>query len=186
MKPKYAAIDLSDYYALLAVWELQGGYWQLQTITRLRRAIALARESPLTRLVFPTGVSPNGVWGGIYKNRAPKMNQKKGDSLPRSRKKVLALLKASPGQSRDSVAEQLGLSVATVKQLLRKLENSGDIHHRPHPSQHKTKLYYAGSLPTSTSTGDTSSSNMAVPDARPKPPLKIYFVDPRTLQPLNQ
>lgn len=122
MKPKHAAIDLSDYYALLAVWELQGGYWQLQAIIRLNRAIALARESPLTRLVFPTGISPNGVWGGVYKNRMTKTNLKKVDSLQKRQEKVLQWLKNSPEQTRDPLASQLGVSVATVGQLLRKLE----------------------------------------------------------------
>lgn len=103
MKPSGTVIE-TDFNVLLAVWELQNGYWEILSITRLRRAIALARESPTTRLVFPTGVFPDSVWGGIYKHRATKTNPHKADSLQQRQERVLALLKQSPGQTREAIA----------------------------------------------------------------------------------
>ena len=185
MNFKSSTIDLTDYLSLLTVWELEDGYWQLITITRMTRAIALARESLTTRLVFPTGVLPNGVWGGeIYKNGVAKTNPKKGDALQKRQEMVLQLLENSPGQTRDSLASHLDLSVATVRQLLNSLEKQGKIHHRPHPMQNKTKLYYAGVAPTDT--GKTDNQSSSVRSTRSAPPLKVYFVDPRTLQSLNR
>ena len=179
---KRKAIDITDFLILVAVWELQEGYWELLTIVRLRNAIALARESPLTRLVFPTGVKPHGVWGGIYKNRITKTNPKKVDSLQKRQERVLQLLEKLPGQARESLASHLGVSVATIGQVLRKLEKIGLIHHRPHPSQNKTKLYYAADSAPATSTEVTSSISRAVPYVSREPQLRIYFVDPRSLQ----
>jgi DNA-binding CsgD family transcriptional regulator len=164
MNYKSSTIDLTDYLSLVTVWELQEGYWELLTITRFRCAIALARESPLTRLVFPTGVKPHGVWGGIYKNRATPNNQKKADSLHSRQQRVLALLKQSPGQTRDAIASHLDVSVATTLQLLRHLEKSGGIHHYPHPVQNKTKLYYAGSSPSTTGTSANKNSSKEISD----------------------
>ena len=184
-KMKRQAIDVTDVLTLVAVWELQEGYWELLTIVRLRYAIALARESFTTRLVFPTGVLPNGVWGGeIYKNGVAKTNPKKGDVLQKRQEMVLQLLENSPGQTRDSLASHLDLSVATVRQLLNLLEKQGKIHHRPHPMQNKTKLYYVGAAPTDT--GKTDNQSSSVRSTRSAPPLKVYFVDPRTLQSLNR
>jgi DNA-binding CsgD family transcriptional regulator len=183
MKLLSSVIDVTDFVTLVVVWELQPeSQWQLFAITRLRNAIALVRESPLTRLVFPTEIKPNRVWGGIYKNRSTKTNPKKVNSLQKRQERVLALFKNSPGQTRDALAEQLGVSVATVGQLLRKLEKSGDIYHCPHPSQNKTKLYYTGATPATTGITVTSSRIRAVPDARREQPLRVYFVDPQTLQ----
>jgi hypothetical protein len=97
MKLNSCAIDKTDHISLLAVWELKPEcYWELLTITRLRNAISLVRESPLNRLVFPTGLNPNGVWSGICKNRIAKMNQKKRDSLAKE-----------PGASVNASAEHL-------------------------------------------------------------------------------
>ena len=82
MKPLSTVIDVTDFLTLVVVWELQPGcQWKLLAITRLRKAIALVRESPSTRLVFPTEIKPNGVWGEIYKNRIDMINPKKVDSL---------------------------------------------------------------------------------------------------------
>lgn len=190
------AIKFRDFMTLVMVWELRHGYWEILSIVRLSRAIALARESPTTRLVFPTGVFPNGVWGGIYKHRATKINPNKVDTLQERRERVLQLLSKSPGQTREAmvaertaagIAPQLGVSVATAGQLLRHLEKSGDIHHRAHPMQNKTKLYYAGTAPTNSNPGAASKNpSKSVRSTPTVPPLKVYFVDPRTLQQTNQ
>lgn len=123
-----AAIKRNDYTTLVAVWELKNSNWQILSIMRLKSAIALTRESPTTRLVFPTGVFPDGVWGGIYEHRASKTTPKKVDTLQERREKVLQLLSKLPGQTREAIAPQLGISVATTGQLLRHLENNGDIY----------------------------------------------------------
>lgn len=184
MKPLFTAIEFRDGMTLVVVWELHEGYWEILSIVRMNRAIALARESLLTRLVFPTGVFPNKVWGGIYKHRATKTSSKKVDTLQERRERVLQLLSKSPGQTRDALAPQLGVSFATTRQLLRSLEENGDIHSRPHPMRNKTKLYYtASSAPINTDKTDNQSSS--VRSARSAPPLKVYFVDPRTLQQVN-
>ncbi|MBW4640941.1 MAG: winged helix-turn-helix domain-containing protein [Gloeocapsa sp. UFS-A4-WI-NPMV-4B04] len=182
MNFKSSTIDLTDYLSLLTVWELEDGYWQLITITRMTRAIALVQESPTTRLVFPTGVFPNGVWGGVYEHRATKTSSKKVDTLQERRGRVLQLLYKSPGQTRDAIANQLGISVATAGQLLRSLEKNGDIHHRPHPIKNQVKLYYAADSAPTTSTGTSANPRNAMPSVRREPPLKIYFVAPRSLQ----
>lgn len=179
------AVIKTDFNVLLTVWELRNGHWEILSIIRLRNAITRARESPTTRLVFPTGVKPHGVWSGSYKHRIPKTNSKKVDSLQQRQESVLTRLEQSPGQTREVIASRLEVSVATTGQLLRKLEKSGDIHRCPHPYQNKTKLYYVGT-PTTTGTSANKNITKPVPSAPREPPLKIYFIDPRTLQPLNQ
>ncbi len=70
MKTEFPAIDLTDFFSLLAVWELNDEHcWELLSIERPKQAIALCREQPSRRLVFPTGISPEGVWGGVCKKR---------------------------------------------------------------------------------------------------------------------
>lgn len=186
MKLSSTAIKFRDYMALVVVWELHEGYWQILSVVRLKAAIALAQKSPTTRLIFPTGVFPDGVWGGIYKHRATPNNHQKADFRRSRQERVLALLLATPGQTREAIAFQLGISVATVIQLLRSLEKAGNIHHCPHPMQNKTKLYYVGTAPTNTQRGTALYPNKPPRSTRSVPPLKVYFVDPRTLQSLNR
>lgn len=69
MPHEFAAIDLSDFFSLLAVWELQEQCWELIGIERPKQAKAICLEKPSSRLLFPPSVSPNGVWGGICKKR---------------------------------------------------------------------------------------------------------------------
>ena len=168
------AIKFRDYITLVVVWQLHEGYWKILSIVRLNKAIALARESPTTRLVFPTGVFPDGVWTGIYKHRTTETNSHKVDALQERREKVLHLLYKSPGQTRDTLAPQLGVSVATAGQLLRHLEKSCDIYYRPHPLQNRTRVYYVGKPPTTGKSAALSTSK-SVPQLRKEPPLKVYF-----------
>ncbi len=121
MKPLSAVIDRVDFLTLVVVWELHDSCWEILSIVRLNRAIALAQESPTTRLVFPTGVFPSGVWGGVYKKHSARTNHSKADSLLLRQENLLKILVNSPGQRIESLAEQLSISVATVRQLLRKL-----------------------------------------------------------------
>jgi dsDNA-binding SOS-regulon protein len=186
MKPLSTVINRADGMTLVVVWELHDGCWEILSIVRLRCAIALTQESPTTRLVFPTGVFPSGVWGGVCKKHSARTNYLKVDSLLLRQEKLLTLLMNSPRQRKESLAEQLSVSVATVRQLLRKLEKDGKIYHRPHPSQNRTKLYYAGTAPTNTQRGTADNPSKSVRSTRLVPPLKVYFVDPRTLQPLNR
>jgi hypothetical protein len=69
MAHEFAAIDLSDFSSLLAVWELQEQCWELIGIERPKQAKAICLEKPSSRLLFPPSVSPEGVWGGICKKR---------------------------------------------------------------------------------------------------------------------
>jgi len=80
MKESFTAINLCDFCNLVAVWELKEGCWELLKITRLKQAIALYRQSPSSRLVFPIGVSPNGMWGGLCRKGRYK-KKKKQESL---------------------------------------------------------------------------------------------------------
>lgn len=186
MKPLSTVINRADAMTLVVVWELRDSCWEILSIVRLNRAIALVQESPTTRLVFPTGVLPNGVWGGVYKKHTARTNHLKADSLLLRQENLLKILVNSPGQRIESLAEQLSVSVATVRQLLKSLENEGKIYHRPHPTQNRTRLYYTGTAPTNTQRGTADNPTKSVRSTRLVPPLKVYFVDPRTLQPLNR
>ncbi|MBW4641366.1 MAG: MarR family transcriptional regulator [Gloeocapsa sp. UFS-A4-WI-NPMV-4B04] len=186
MKPPSIAIQFRDYITLVVVWELHEGYWEILSIVRMNRAIALVRSSPTTRLIFPTGVFPSGVWGGICKKHSARTNHLKADSLLLRQENLLTILVNSPGQRKESLAEQLSVSVATVRQLLRKLEKDGKIYHRPHPTQNRTKLYYTGTAPTNTQRGTADNPTKSVRSASFSPLLKVYFVDPRTLQQVNR
>lgn len=182
MEPSSIAIQFRDYITLVVVWELHDGYWEILSVVRLNAVIALVRSSPTTRLVFPTGVLPSGVWGGVCKKQPARANHKKADLSPTTKERLLALLKDAPGQSKDSLTERLGIRDSTLVQLLRYLEKVGDIYHRPHPMRNKTKLYYTGAKPTKPSIGATSDPKILVRSARSSPPLTVYFVAPRTLQ----
>ena len=186
MKPLSTVIDRADAMTLVVVWELHEGCWEILSIVRLRCAIALVRSSPTTRLVFPTGVLPNDVWGGVCKKQTARTNNKKADSLLLRQEKLLTLLRNSPGQRKETLAVQLSVSVATVGQLLRKLEKERQIYHRTHPMQNRTRLYYAGEAPRNTQRGTADNPSNPVRSTSFSPPLKVYFVDPRTLQPLNR
>jgi hypothetical protein len=59
MKYKPIAITPRDGFDLLAVWEKDGQKWHLLQLERPQKAIALARETPRARLVFPTSINPN-------------------------------------------------------------------------------------------------------------------------------
>ena len=59
MKSKPIAITPRDGFDLLAVWEKDGQKWHLLQLERPQKAIALAKDNPRTRLVFPTGLNPN-------------------------------------------------------------------------------------------------------------------------------
>jgi hypothetical protein len=178
-------INRADAMTLVVVWELYDSCWEILSIVRLRCAITLTRESPTTRLVFPTGVLPNDVWGGVCKKHTARTNYKKADSLLLRQEKLLTILVNSPGQRKEALAEQLGVSVATVGQLLRKLEKECKIYYRPQPKQNRTRLYYTGTAPTVTQRGTTDNPSNSVRSSRSAPPLKVYFVDPRTLQKVN-
>jgi len=127
MKPLSTVINRADGITLVVVWELYDSCWEILSIVRLRCAIALVRSSPTTRLVFPTGVLPNDVWGGVCKKQTARANYKKADSLLLRQEKLLTLLMNSPGQRKETLAVQLSVSVATVGQLLRKLEKERQI-----------------------------------------------------------
>ena len=183
MKPLSPVINRADGMTLVVVWELHDSCWEILSIVRLRCAIALVQESPTTRLVFPTGVLPNDVWGGVCKKQTARANYKKADSLLLRQELLLTLLMNSPGQRKETLAAQLSVSVATVGQLLRKLEFECKVYHRPHPRENRTRLYYtASSAPTNTQRGTADNQSLSVRSTRSAPPLKVYFVDPRTLQ----
>ncbi|PSB26104.1 hypothetical protein [Chlorogloea sp. CCALA 695] len=59
MQYKPVAIDPRNGFDLVAVWQKDGSKWQLLQLARPQSAIALAREYPRTRLVFPIGINPN-------------------------------------------------------------------------------------------------------------------------------
>ena len=61
MQHKPIAIIPRDGFDLLAVWEKDGRKWYLLQLARTQSAIALARENPNTRLVFPTMIDPNNI-----------------------------------------------------------------------------------------------------------------------------
>ena len=61
MQHKPIAITPRDGFDLLAVWEKDGRKWYLLQLARPQSAIALARENPNTRLVFPTMIGPNNI-----------------------------------------------------------------------------------------------------------------------------
>ena len=187
MKPVINAIDLTDALTLVAVWELKDQSWDLLMLARPQGAIALCREQPSKRLVFLTGVSPSGVWRrACIKDSTSSLfpvEEEPTQKPPSSREMVLELIKTSSGQSSAMLAEQLGISVAAVGQLLRKLESLGEIHHRLDPIHSKIRLYYPGAMSSSiTNIPAVASTCKAASLAPREPPLKVYFVDPRTLQ----
>ncbi len=59
MKPKALAINRNDGFDMVAVWEQDGRKWDLLQLARPQSEIALARENPHARLVFPTFIDPN-------------------------------------------------------------------------------------------------------------------------------
>ena len=158
MKNKFPVIYLVDFFSLLAVWELNDEHcWELLSIERPKQAIALCKEQPSRRLVFPTGISPEGVWGGVCKKRSFTTSFEKPARKPlNNQEMVLALIMASPGQSSTTLALKLGITVAAVRQLLRKLETGGSIHHRSHPLSSRTRLYYPGPQPSHTASKATA------------------------------
>jgi hypothetical protein len=184
MKTKFPVIDLTDFFSLLTVWELNDEHcWELLTIERPKQAISLCKEQPSRRLVFPTGINPEGVWFGFCKKRSfTTTKEKPARKPPSNQEMVLALITASPGQSSISLALKLGITVAAVRQLLLWLEAGGKIHHRSHPLSSQTRLYYPGATPPHSSLKATASTRDLRVVNTEDPPLKVYFVNRLTLQ----
>ena len=65
MQHKPIAITPRDGFDLLAVWGKDGRKWYLLQLARPQSVIALARENPHTRLVFPIRISPNELYKNI-------------------------------------------------------------------------------------------------------------------------
>lgn len=59
MKSRVVAINLDDSFDLVAVWQWENRRWQLLQLARPKHAIALCRNNPMMRLVFPIGINPN-------------------------------------------------------------------------------------------------------------------------------
>lgn len=96
MKPLSIAIQFRDYMTLVVVWELQQECWEILSIVRMNRAIATTLFSPTTRLVLPTGVLPNGVWGGVCKKHPAKTNNLKADSEAKKTRVVASATREFP------------------------------------------------------------------------------------------
>jgi|GEM_PF-5370095 len=54
-----AAINLKDWYTLVAVWQYHDRKWRLVKLARLQEAIALCYQPK--RLVFPANINPNAL-----------------------------------------------------------------------------------------------------------------------------
>ena len=81
MQHRAIAITPRDGFDLIAVWDFDGRKWHLLQLERPQKAIALARENPRTRLVFPVGISPNKLSKECrYKNS---LNQQKNEQYSR-------------------------------------------------------------------------------------------------------
>ncbi len=126
-----SAVDLRDWYGLLAVWELREGKWKFFQMARLREAIALCQECD--RSVFPTGITPNLL---LQKSQGSQSGEVR---IP---VQVLGELQTHPGQNRKRIAEKLGVDVEDLKTYLRELVNQGKIHRRQLPSDRRIVLYY--------------------------------------------
>lgn len=176
-------IDLTDGWSLLAVWEALDQGWQLVSIDRPKRAIALCRGGETERFVFPTHVDPNKVWGKHLKVSKISSEEIKPVS---KRELLLELIELFPGQSTTSLAERIGTSGEAVKGYLRTLVRQGKVHCRQSPADGRRKLYYVGQKSSQAETrarATTNTCRTALPKTtRQEPLLKVYFVDPRTLQ----
>ncbi len=130
-----AAVNLKDYFTLVAIWEFNADYgnWYLIQFARLQQAIALCNQP--NRWVFPTCLKPNA---------GQKRQRKKATSS--TSEKVLRLIEVCPGQSRAFLAERLDLSLAKVGQQLRRLEKNSQVYTQPDPIDQRIKLYFASSV----------------------------------------
>lgn len=127
-----AAVNLKDWYGLLAVWELREGGWKFFQMARLREAIALCRG--FKRSVFPTGVDPNLL--------SPKSRRVQSVEEVKIPVRVLVELQTQPGQSRKRIAEKLGVDAEDLKTYLQRLIDQGKIHRRQLLSDRRIVLYY--------------------------------------------
>jgi hypothetical protein len=172
------AIDLKDFYGLLAVWEFRSGsrqHWFLVKLTRPKEAIALCDKEP-KRLVFPPAVNPNqflgrrsrALEGSLSPNHRPISERvQQPRSIGNTITQVFGLVETFPGQSRNELAQRIGIHVDTLKRYLRQLEQQGFVHHRKHPLDNRVRLYYprgfVGLMPpqlTSSFRGSTTPSQM--------------------------
>jgi len=148
------AIDLKDFYGLLAVWEFRSGsrqHWFLVKLTRPKEAIALCDDQP-KRLVFPPAVNPNQFLGrrsraldeSLFPNQLPPISErvKQPRGIGSTITQVFGLVETFPGQSRNELAQRIGIHVDTLKRYLRQLEQQGFVHHRKHPLDNRVRLYY--------------------------------------------
>lgn len=177
-----STIDLTDYFSLVAVWELNDNGWTLITITRPKPAILLCHHQK--RLAFPTCINPNLVWRNVGKKCQTDEEFLEQVIKPaNSRKRILELLETHPGQSIKLISARLGISSGAVRVCLRLLKEQRKVHCQPSLLDSRTKLYYLGLAPANASIScATNTPKVVLPSLQKEPALKVYFVTPRTLE----
>lgn len=180
MELQTAAINRSDYFSLLAVWEYRDRRWKLLQMTRLSEAICLWQANNQQRLVFPTDINPNRVRSITgRKNWGEQVNELTCSTIS-NREQALKLIHKKPGINADTLALELGIGVSAIRKHLRKLQLQRRIYYCL-SKQDKTRLYYPGIAPSETKIKKTSLSLSSHPALGRIPPVKVYFVDPKLL-----
>lgn len=122
MELQTAAINRSDYFSLLAVWEYRDRRWKLLQMTRLSEAICLWQANNQQRLVFPTDINPNRVRSITgRKNWGEQVNELTCSTIS-NREQALKLIHKKPGINADTLALELGIGVSAIRKHLRKLQ----------------------------------------------------------------
>lgn len=138
MKTKIA-INRLDFWDLVAIWEFTGCQWKLLCIERLTGAIALYRQSPVQRLVFPTDINLDKS-ANIEKQLLDLVE--KPLSTTALAEQLHQLITKSPGITTKTAATRLNVSCITARKYLRQLESEQKICCQLSAWDGKTYTYY--------------------------------------------
>lgn len=167
---EFPAINLNDWFSLVSVWEQSNQGWRRVCTVRKAQARILCKQS--NRLIFPTNIDLNG------KNKFIK-DSLKICKFTVTKERILEIIERSPGQTTVALAKQLDLSVPTLRQHLKLLQDTNLIYYHPDSCNKRIKRFYAGEKLKSAE----SDNNFDVVQAKPElPEVRVYFVNFRLLQ----
>lgn len=135
MNYELPVINLKDWYTLVSVWEQSTQGWRRLCTVRLPDARKLCNQP--NRLVFPTNIDLN------TKHKFSK-DSLKICKLIVTKQRILERIEKVPGQTTVALANQLDISVATLRQHLNLLQDENLIRYYPDPFNKRIKRFYVG------------------------------------------
>lgn len=170
MYHEFPAVNLRDWFGLVSVWEQSNQGWRRLCTVRLTDAKKLCNQQ--NRFIFSTTTDLN-------KRNELNTDNFKICKIIATQEHLFDIIKKVPGQTSSVLAKKLDMSVPTLRQHLKLLEEAKLIHYCRDSSNKRIKRYYVGEKPTN---AETSNKLKKVKPKTKLPIVNVYFVNPKLLQ----